>query len=134
MQISERIKMWASSMTRRIVVGLVILNGTALMTSQTAQGEVAKKYMLYDFGRVSCGFWLEVRATRDKPLDNRFTQGREWISGWISAFNYYMEPSGDVTSGTDREGLYAWLDRYCQDNPTTPLAGAVVRLIEHLKK
>jgi hypothetical protein len=93
-----------------------------------------KQFMVYDAGQRSCGFWLEVRAAREKPQDFRFVQFREWLSGFISAYNYNTHSGTiDVAAGTDREGMYAWLDDFCRNNPTSPFIGAAIKLIEHLQ-
>ena len=98
-----------------------------------ARPAAAVDVVVRDFGTVSCGTWLEVRANRSTGDGVRFAQAREWVSGFISAFNWYTEPpGGDVAWSTDREGMYGWLDLYCREHPTVGLAKAVEQLIEHL--
>jgi hypothetical protein len=106
--------------------------GIALIVSTPAQPQ---QTMVLDFGRLSCGLWLEVRAVRSNREDVRFVQGREWISGFITAYNWYEHPisGGNISAGTDREGMYAWLDKYCRENPTTTVFSAATKLIEHLR-
>lgn len=94
----------------------------------------AQEWMVKDSGRVSCGGWLEIRAAASDPNDSRFLQVSEWISGFLTAYNYYFTPAGgDVASATDRPGMYAWLDKYCRENPTLRLVQATIVLIEHLE-
>ena len=86
-------------------------------------------------GRFSCGHWLEIRATRNQPDDFRFVQAREWISGFVTAYNMYMHSAGDVADGNyDRDGWYAWIDKYCRENPLKPIFKATERLIEELEQ
>jgi hypothetical protein len=91
--------------------------------------------MIYDFGRVSCGTWIEPRAARNVSSDVR--KARERISVFLSAYNLYVHPGVDVISGTDREGTYGWLDKwldkFCRDDPTKTMASAMIGLIEHLR-
>src|SRR5262245_11926889 len=49
-----------------------------------------KYTVVHDIGRFSCGLWLEVRNNRGNPHDLRHTQAQEWISGFITAYNYYI--------------------------------------------
>jgi hypothetical protein len=105
--------------------------GIALIVSTSVQPQ---QTMVLDFGRYSCGLWLEIRAARNDASDVRFVQGREWISGFVTAYNWYEHPvGGNISAGTDREGMYAWLDKYCRENPTTAVVFAVTKLIEHLR-
>ena len=90
------------------------------------------KIWVYDFGRSSCGLWLEARANRASANDVRFIQAREWISGFLTAYNMYVHSHGDVAGQTDQEGLHAWLDGDCRRDPTNSLMSAVFRLIKHL--
>jgi hypothetical protein len=115
----------ANLRTTALVASLLL----ALARLATAQEGVVVR----DFGTASCGYWLDVRANRSITNDARFVQAREWVSGFISAFNWYMRPpGGDVAQSTDREGMYAWLDLYCREHPTVGLAKAVEQLVEHL--
>jgi hypothetical protein len=122
----SKIVMRGDPMRTRILCATL---GIALIVSTSAQPQ---KTMVWDFGLISCGLWLEIRARNDAS-DVRFVQGREWISGFITAYNWYERPvGGNISAGTDREGMYAWLDKYCRENPTTLVAFAVTKLIEHL--
>ena len=83
-------------------------------------------------GRFSCGHWLEIRRTRDTPHDVRFTQAREWLDGFLSAYNLYLFPGGNVAAGTDNEGIHDWMDNYCRENPAVMTIGAAKALIQFL--
>jgi hypothetical protein len=83
-------------------------------------------------GLMSCGSWIEARRNRDNPLDRRFIQAKEWTSGFLTAYNFYVPPNGNILAGTDPEGAYAWIDSYCRQYPTEPLLVAAGALIDHL--
>ena len=51
----------------------------------------------------------------------------EWVRGFISAFNTYRSPTGNVTAGTDMDGVYAWIDNYCAAHPSTPFLRPLLR-------
>ena len=110
-----------------------LLTCFVLLVSTTPIDAREHGIIIWDFGIASCGTWLEARTNRDDSNDIRFDEAAGWISGFLSAYNWYLRPQhGDVVSGTDREGLYAWLDGYCRKNPTTVFFKAVVDLVEHL--
>jgi hypothetical protein len=60
--------------------------GPLPIAAQVARGE-RPAFRTYDFGRVSCGVWLEARASPAGPSDVRFVQAREWLSGFLTAYN-----------------------------------------------
>ena len=80
-------------------------------------------------GATSCGSWLKERRNGTAIVD------LNWVLGFISAYNHYNVSSGgnQVFGSTDPEGIAAWMDSYCSNNPlSTPYAGSV-KLIEELK-
>ena len=93
---------------------------------------VAQK-MVHGAGRVSCGAWLEFRAARANPQDMRFTQAREWLDGFLSAYNWYVFSGPDVRA-TDSDGMYAWIDKFCRENPTAGLVFAMAKFIAFLEQ
>ena len=114
---------------------VALLTFFALIVSTTPIDASGPGVVIRDFGIRSCGVWLEVRTTRNEPpYDVRFVQAREWISGFLSAHNWYLKPQqGDVAYNTDREGIYGWLDGYCRENPTAGFIKAIVGLVEYLE-
>jgi hypothetical protein len=103
-----------------------------LFLSNVSETSGQKAVQVIGIGRVSCGVWLEVRAKRDSAMDVRFTQFREWIGGYLTAYNVHIHANGNVSAPTDSEGMYAWLDNYCQKNPTVSVMQSVEQLIRHL--
>jgi hypothetical protein len=87
-------------------VSLIVCASTRpISLSGQIEQQQPKTFMVYDFGRSSCGLWLEVRTARNAASDIRFVQAHEWIAGFLSAYNWYVDPRGNVAKGTDREGM-----------------------------
>jgi hypothetical protein len=57
----------------------------------------------------------------------------QWLDGFVTAYNDYVAPNGDITRGTDVDGMAAWLDTYCVTNPLDSLARASGKLIAELR-
>jgi len=57
-----------------------------------------------------------------------------WVSGFISAFNYYTSSSGNVSNGIDANGIMAWVDNYCAAHPLDTIATATIELVSDLSK
>jgi hypothetical protein len=106
----------------------------ALMAAhmERAQGQ-NPTLRVHGFGRFSCGVWLEARAKGSNPVDARVIQAHEWMSGFITAYNLFLHPRGDVATSTDADTVHAWLDDYCREKPTLMFEEAVIKLIEHLR-
>ena len=118
--------------------GPIIIVVAALLTGSfpvVAARSAPEEFAVYEYGQVSCGVWIESRANRNKPNDYRFKQAVEWIGGFMTAYNLYVQPGvrTDITGSTDQEGMYAWLDKYCGENPTKEFVSAIYNLILHLK-
>ena len=57
-----------------------------------------------------------------------------WVQGFLSAFNYYVSKSGNVLSGIDNNGIFAWIDNYCAAHPLDDIATATFAFIAELSK
>ena len=128
------------AMNRRIPLALIcaaLIASTSVgrpLFAQAPAKSPPKKTMVHDFGLSSCELWLELRAGRKARGDARYLQAREWISGFITSYNWYKDPRGDVVAGVmERQRLYSWLDSYCRENPTKLVFSGVVDLIEYLR-
>jgi hypothetical protein len=91
--------------------------------------------MVYGAHSILCGTWMKSRAAaRSNPRNTLHSnQVETWVGGFVTAYNSYVHPEGDIARSPDAEGMYAWLDNYCQRNPTTTFYVAVLALVEHLK-
>lgn len=109
-------------------------------TARPRQGATTRPnddVVVYSPGSSSCGAWLEAReGAKANRSDVRHLQFEAFLSGFASAYNWYV---GDVTSAKgivgeiDAAGQWAYLDKYCRDNPTHAFASAVSNLLDHLK-
>jgi hypothetical protein len=59
-----------------------------------------------------------------------------WVLGFVTAANAYTQTHGDsdgnLSKGTDTEGLYTWIDNYCGANPHDRLSTASTALMNDL--
>ena len=81
-------------------------------------------------GTSSCGQYLKDRRDRDSV---EATADMFWIQGFITAYNHYAAPDGNITAGIDSEGIAAWVDNYCQAHPLDDLAVAAAALVAELR-
>lgn len=128
---------------RAVVVTGVLLycgHGSAQTAGprQTSTTKPIDSVVVYAPGSSSCGAWLDARdgATKNKS-DVRHLRFEAFLFGFASAYNWYVgdAPSAKGVLGeTDVYGQWAYLDKYCRDNPTHAFVAAVSDLLKHLKE
>jgi len=72
----------------------------------------------------SCGEWVEIRKEDgwwSTVLEN-------WIDGYVSAYNTQTPDVYHILGSTDKESVYLWMDKYCQDNPLNELPNGMLEL------
>jgi len=85
------------------------------------------------FGRIDCGEWLNPRSDI-QGLTNKY-----WLMGYLTGINtMLMSPALDIGNVLGRlnssQQAFAWMDKYCRDNPLlTPDLGGLT-LMNELKK
>ena len=83
-------------------------------------------YTILGAGTKSCGAWTDARRASGVE---EYTYVA-WIQGYITEANGFI--SGDLTAGTDVEGIKAWVDNYCAAHPLDDLASAASALVGEL--
>jgi hypothetical protein len=109
------------------IIRLLVIAAALLVVQNHAIG---KTVMILGTGNESCGTWLQNRAAQSYAEAAQLS----WVGGYVTAFNNYAEhQSGNVSAGTDVDGVYSWIDAYCQANPLDNLfraSGALIRELE----
>jgi len=95
----------------------------ALMLCCLLPGIGFAEYTVYGPGRKSCDGWFEDRKS--------FTWISDifWLSGWLSAAGYYGIADLKTTSS---DGMAAYVDKYCQENPLSAIDEAAMALVKSL--
>lgn len=69
-------------------------------------------------GTASCGAWTSARRDRE-------ARGYEqWVLGFLSGIGYAADEEEDPLQGTDSDGVWAWMDNYCQANALAKIVDA----------
>lgn len=80
-------------------------------------------------GNDTCGDWTENRRRGDGR-----TQALEgWVLGFVTGYNMYEDPKGNVAPSVSATALLAWVDQYCAANPLDSLTTAGVKLVSELR-
>lgn len=108
---------------RKIYSTLIIL----LLIAPAVQAKDAnREFATYGKGGASCADYSKARAAGGVDED----EFRQWLSGYISAFNLIIGSTYDLFGSTDFEGLMTWLDDRCQKYPRANLTNTVARFTE----
>jgi hypothetical protein len=109
-------------MVARMKISALALALAAALTPARAQ-----TYVSLGYGGVQCNTW-NVR----KPIEARSYEA--WIFGFISSYNAFVFSGSNVVAGTNADGLRAWVDGYCKNNPQENLDTVVKLLIDDFAK
>jgi hypothetical protein len=97
----------------RPVLPLIVL-AAVLMT-----GSAEAFTVLGGQGALSCGSWTSAR--RDRTASGP----QQWVLGFLLGVGWALTDSGwNPLKGVDADGVWAWVDNYCQAHPLQYLAEA----------
>jgi hypothetical protein len=83
-------------------------------------------YVAAGVGNSSCGAWIAVRRHPDGKEAN---EAEQWILGFLSGVGFSGGQGEDPIHGTDAEGVWMWIDTYCQGNPLKDIAVAAAAFV-----
>lgn len=92
-------------------------------------GPAMADYRMLGAGGVSCGTWT---ADRRQPPGSQILShvNGEWVLGFLSGVG--SRGSQDPLRGVDADGVWAWVDNYCQVHPLQEVVEAATAFVrEH---
>lgn len=87
-------------------------------------------YRLIGAGAASCSEWTQYKLQDDPARYGAL----DWVLGYLSAFNNYAYPDGDIAHGYEVDQIAGWIDQYCERNRADTIAGATDALIQRLAR
>jgi hypothetical protein len=112
---------------RCLAVICIMFLVTATATLGTPTAGSAGSATVIGAGTLSCSQWLTDRQGLHSAQDIE-----AWITGYLSGFDAYVL-HGDITRGSNNDGLFAWIDDYCHAHPLDDVAVATDHLIDAFK-
>jgi len=111
----------------RIIV-LTMIVFTWFIDASSAQGPGT--YDLKGAGIASCGTWTQDRLLGRDSV--RASIDEQWVLGFIVGQEYVISADADknYTINTDSNGIFGWVDNFCQQNPTSQIVDAALNFIE----
>jgi hypothetical protein len=108
------------------VLRIMILT-SALLAVASAPASAQGKFV-FGQGINSCGSWTQARQTKSVSAG----LSMQWVAGYLSGRN--AQSSGiDFLGTTDFDGLMAWIDNYCRQNPLEKIGTAAYQLMIELQ-
>jgi hypothetical protein len=93
--------------------------------------------MMVGAGNSSCGDWTSQKAGSDaNQIEGKLIRQAyvHWLGGFVSGLNYaYRATYGNITDGTDVNGIDGWVDNYCAAHPLDMVGQAAIALGAELR-
>ena len=107
------------------------------------KAEAKEGWEAFGIGTKSCAEWTKAEAER-RPVSSGgtmltemgsdITAQTQWITGFVTAYNYYQSAMPNVAEGTDMNGIFAKIDTYCAAHPLEPIAKAAIAVVDELSR
>ena len=103
----------------------------AIITTALAAGFIpisapAADVTVTGVGRNSCGTWT---ANRSDPKTLKTFMDTSWVLGFIAGAAVFGADR-DPGKGLDNQAIYAWIDNFCRDHPSSKIVDAAVAFVE----
>lgn len=87
----------------------------------------AQETTIIGSGQRSCGAWAQ---SEKNSVD--YVEQEEWLWGYVSAYNSFVDARHNVSRGGDGYGMAVWMDNYCKNHPLEFVANAADQLIAEM--
>lgn len=88
-------------------------------------------YRAYGVGPKKCELYIQLRERKlpgdysVKEYENTDEVVAQWVAGYMTAHNYYVKDTFDVTAEAGKEKIMGWLEALCRESPEQPFVAAV---------
>ena len=97
----------------------------------SAIDEDSKLYRAYGIGPKKCALYIQLRERKlpgdhsAKDYENTDKVVAQWVAGYMTAHNRYVQDTFDVTAAAGKDKVMGWLESLCRENPVQPFVSAV---------
>ena len=109
----------------KIMYLLIFVNLSAMAMDKNSEFAVLGR------GTISCGSVIEAYDNKDEVSKLAI---EEWSNGYLTALNYSLSNTYDITGNIDVGGRSQWVLKYCRNNPLKTLSNASEGLAYELNK
>ena len=124
---------------KKLLFTLFILTVTTLTVSRPRSflGPSVWEWLLVAPGQKTSSVAPPIMEGMAARLSTAAAAQIEWVMGFLSAHNWHNANAGgpgDIASGTDLNGMLAWIDNYCAAHPLEKIVEATQALIVELSQ
>jgi hypothetical protein len=119
-------------MTSKQVYGAalaLVIAGLVAVSAKTAWA-VEGIWMAYGPGMATCAEWRQYRSTGSRRV--AALQLQAWIDGFLSGYNAASQGTDFLAPKPEGVAYYAWIDKYCSQNPLNKVVEAAFALKSEL--
>lgn len=113
-----------------MVVAVIGMMGVGISPA-LAVDEDSKLYRAYGVGPKKCAVYIQLRERKlpgtnsAKDYENTDEVVAQWVAGYMTAHNRYVQDTFDVTAAAGKDKVMGWLESLCRSNPGQPFVSAV---------
>lgn len=109
---------------KRFVLALALATGTAPLAAADRDGAY------WSQRPASCREFLRAHPTGERTPESSAV--RNWVAGYVTAFNRQTPDTYDITGIADFEQLLQSVERFCKANPLADVGAAMESVTEQL--
>lgn len=118
------------------MIGVVSLAAAVGLSFSLAAAidEDSSLYRAYGVGPKKCELYVQLRERKlpgeysMKEYENTDEVVAQWVAGYMTAHNYYVRDTFDVTAAAGKDKIMGWLEVLCRESPEQPFVAAVADL------
>lgn len=116
-------------MLKRINLVFLLAAFTSIANASNSEGEFA----YYAHGTHSCGKFIEA-VNRGNNEQNwiRWNSYLAYTYGYFTGYNLHVDNTYDIKGQTDMDGIMAFIEKHCRENPLDDYFDAIVVVTEKL--
>jgi hypothetical protein len=112
-----------------LVLAVAALLPVARAAADPAATPTPSKWFVLGPGRMGCDDWASKR--RAHGVDEFMLE--TWVMGFVSGYNAFVAPNGDVTSGLPPNDIFDRVDRYCEANPHNDVSDGAEAMVREIR-
>jgi len=120
-----------------MVLSVIAMIGIGVSPA-AAIDEDSRLYRAYGVGPKKCSVYIQLRERKlpgkntAKDYENTDEVVAQWVAGYMTAHNYYVRDTFDVTAAAGKDKVMGWLESLCRENLDQPFVAAVADLASRL--
>ena len=119
---------------KKEICSFVFMALAILISPNVAQAlpDETGEYTKLGVGNLECGLWTQAQQIGDVNAVWWKTLILGWVQGFLSAYNFYVPGTSNITKETDSQGVARWIDDYCLHHRADSISDAAEALVAEL--